>query len=104
MARSLQLWQLGLTGAGSSSEAAISDTPLPVSRRDQTTRLARFMVGPMELLASGRDADVYALDGRRVLRRYRKPHHVEWEVAAMRLAGEAGYPVPEVHEATNPRT
>lgn len=55
----------------------------------------------MEFLASGRDADVYALDERRVLRRYRRPRPIESEVTAMRIAGEAGYPVPEVHEATS---
>jgi hypothetical protein len=35
------------------------------------------------LLASGREADVYALDDRRVLRRYRREADVTGEVAAM---------------------
>jgi Ser/Thr protein kinase RdoA (MazF antagonist) len=50
-------------------------------------------------LASGREADVYALDERRVLRRYRREADVTAEVAAMRYVAAHGYPVPAVHEA-----
>ncbi|WP_199752153.1 hypothetical protein [Actinoplanes sp. ATCC 53533] len=43
------------------------------------------MTGP--LLAAGREADVYALDDRRVLRRYRRNVDVTAEAAAMRYLG-----------------
>ncbi|GAA2615694.1 phosphotransferase [Dactylosporangium fulvum] len=51
------------------------------------------------LLASGRDADVYALDERRVLRRYRRGGDVTAEVTVMRYVADHGYPVPRVYEA-----
>ncbi|MGW4155613.1 phosphotransferase [Micromonospora chersina] len=50
-------------------------------------------------LASGRTADVYALDGDRVLRRYRAGGDVRGEAAVMRHLHAAGYPVPRVHHA-----
>lgn len=56
------------------------------------------MTGP--LIASGREADVYALDERRVLRRYRREADVTGEVATMRYLAGAGYPVPEVFSAS----
>ncbi|MEU8231703.1 phosphotransferase [Actinoplanes sp. NPDC048967] len=55
------------------------------------------MTGP--LLASGREADVYALGERRVLRRYRRDADVTGEVDAMRHLAGLGYPVPAVYEA-----
>ena len=55
------------------------------------------MTGPP--LASGREADVYALDERRVLRRYRREADVTGEVEAMRYVAGHGYPVPAVYEA-----
>lgn len=55
------------------------------------------MTGP--LLASGREADVYALDDRRVLRRYRREADVTGEVTAMRYLAGLGYPVPAVYDA-----
>jgi aminoglycoside phosphotransferase (APT) family kinase protein len=54
-------------------------------------------VGP--LLASGRDADVYALGGTRVLRRYRDGGGVAEEAAVMAHVRSYGFPVPEVYEA-----
>ena len=54
-------------------------------------------IGP--LLAAGRDADVYALDQHRVLRRYRNGVGVAEEAAVMRHLRAHGYPVPEVHLA-----
>ncbi|GAA4922056.1 tRNA A-37 threonylcarbamoyl transferase component Bud32 [Stackebrandtia albiflava] len=48
------------------------------------------------LLGRGRDADVYALDETRVLRRYRDRPVPDSEVRIMRYLREAGYPVPEV--------
>lgn len=56
----------------------------------------------MELLAQGRDADVFALDGRRVLRRYRAGGNTAREAAIMRHVAEHGFPVPWVHEARGP--
>ncbi|MEV4637106.1 phosphotransferase [Actinoplanes sp. NPDC049548] len=52
------------------------------------------------LIASGREADVYALDDTRVLRRYREPTDVTGEADAMRYLAGLGYPVPAVHEAS----
>jgi aminoglycoside phosphotransferase (APT) family kinase protein len=42
---------------------------------------------------------VYALDDRRVLRRYRREADVTGEVATMRYLAGLGYPVPAVYEA-----
>lgn len=50
-------------------------------------------------LATGRDAEVFALDEHRVLRRYRGPLDTAPEAAAMAHAAEHGFPVPEVHRA-----
>jgi Ser/Thr protein kinase RdoA (MazF antagonist) len=50
-------------------------------------------------LASGRDADVYALDAHRVLRRYRAGGDVAAEAEVMRHVVAHGYPVPAVHAA-----
>lgn len=50
-------------------------------------------------LASGREADVFALDDRRVLRRYRRNADVAQEVAIMQYVATFGFPVPEVHSA-----
>ena len=60
--------------------------------------MLRRVTGP--LLASGREADVYALDDTRVLRRYRRDADVTGEAEAMRYLAGAGYPVPVVHEAS----
>ncbi|MBR7830709.1 phosphotransferase [Actinospica sp. MGRD01-02] len=56
----------------------------------------------LPLLARGRDADVYALDDTRVLRRYRDPSHsaTQLEARVMDYLATHGYPVPRVHEAT----
>jgi aminoglycoside phosphotransferase (APT) family kinase protein len=54
-------------------------------------------VGP--LLSSGRDADVYALGGARVLRRYRDGGDVAEETAVMAHVRSHGFPVPEVYGA-----
>jgi aminoglycoside phosphotransferase (APT) family kinase protein len=55
-----------------------------------------------ELLATGRDADVYALDAARVLRRYRDGGDVAAETAVMAYALRHHFPVPEVFEAAGP--
>jgi aminoglycoside phosphotransferase (APT) family kinase protein len=52
------------------------------------------------LLAAGREADVYALDNGRVLRRYRRDADVTGEAETMRHLAGLGYPVPAVYEAT----
>jgi streptomycin 6-kinase len=54
---------------------------------------------PGQLLASGRDADVYEIDGGRVLRRYRHGGDVTEEVAVMAYVEWHGFPVPRVYEA-----
>ncbi len=51
------------------------------------------------LIARGRDADVFALDAHRVLRRYRRGGDVSHEVSVMTHVAERGYPVPAVYEA-----
>jgi aminoglycoside phosphotransferase (APT) family kinase protein len=57
---------------------------------------------PGPLIGSGRAADVYALDGGRVLRRYRTAHSCAAEAGLMRYLREAGYPVPEVFAVDGP--
>ena len=52
------------------------------------------------MLAVGREADVYEIDERRVLRRYRREADVTGEAAVMRHLAGLGFPVPAVHEAT----
>ena len=62
------------------------------------------MVGPveLELLASGRDADVYVLDDDRVLRRYRRGGDVTAEVRFMRHVRAHDFPAPVVFRAEGP--
>lgn len=57
---------------------------------------------PGRLLASGRAADIYEIDERWVLRRYRNDSPSEPEAEVMRYARDRGYPVPEVREANGP--
>jgi aminoglycoside phosphotransferase (APT) family kinase protein len=56
-------------------------------------------VTEFDLLAAGRDADVFALDTQRVLRRYRDDWDVAAEAAVMAYVGELGFPVPRVYSA-----
>ncbi|GIF77389.1 phosphotransferase [Asanoa siamensis] len=56
----------------------------------------------MELIASGRDCDVYALDRGRVLRRSRFGRAAGPEAELMRHLAAVGYPVPVVHDADGP--
>lgn len=53
-------------------------------------------------LASGRDADVFAVDGDRVLRRYRDGGDVAEEAAVMVHVAGHGFPVPAVYRAAGP--
>jgi tRNA A-37 threonylcarbamoyl transferase component Bud32 len=52
--------------------------------------------------AAGREADVFALDDERVLRRYRDGGDATREAALMSYLLERGYPVPAVHSADGP--
>jgi len=54
----------------------------------------------MELIASGRDADVFAIDDQRVLRRYRHYPVSDRELRVMRHLAEVGFPVPRIHEVS----
>ena len=56
------------------------------------------MTGDLELLASGNEADVYALDEHRVVRRHRHMTDVSGEAEVMAYVGGLGYPVPAVYE------
>jgi len=49
--------------------------------------------------AAGREADVYALGGDRVLRRYRTGADTAAEAQVMSYLADHGYPVPRVHAA-----
>lgn len=51
------------------------------------------------MIAAGRDAEIFAVGGDRVLRRLRRPRSQEAEAAVMRHVRAAGYPAPEVFEA-----
>ena len=55
----------------------------------------------MELIAWGRDADVYALNESRVLRRYRQGGPTELEARLMTHLAACGYPVLKVYEITD---
>ena len=50
-------------------------------------------------MATGRDADVFAIDGDRVLRRYRAGGDVTAEAAVMTYLAGHGFPVPTVFHA-----
>ncbi|ADD44372.1 phosphotransferase [Stackebrandtia nassauensis] len=54
----------------------------------------------MELLAQGRDADVYALDDERVLRRCRHGEPSQTEIRIQSHVRQAGYPVPEIFDVS----
>ena len=54
---------------------------------------------PNEPIASGREADIFALDAGRVLRRYRRVADVTGEAAVMTHVAAHGYPVPAVYAA-----
>jgi aminoglycoside phosphotransferase (APT) family kinase protein len=53
----------------------------------------------VDLLASGRDCDVFDLGDGTVLRRQRKGRSLEHEAEVMRHVRALGYPCPEVHRA-----
>lgn len=53
---------------------------------------------PMELLARGRDCDIFDLGDGTVLRRSRRAHDLGYEARVLRYVAEHGYPVPRVHD------
>jgi len=57
---------------------------------------------PGRPLARGEDADVFAIDETRVLRRYRRRSVPDREVAIMRYMSERGYPAPRVFDVSGP--
>ena len=59
-------------------------------------------VQPGPLIGRGRAADVYAAGPGLVLRRYRSRHDVLREAAVMQHVRAAGFPVPELVEASGP--
>jgi tRNA A-37 threonylcarbamoyl transferase component Bud32 len=56
----------------------------------------------LQLVGSGRDADVFRLGDDRVLRRYRNGGDATREAEIMTYVGGHGYPVPSVYDATGP--
>jgi tRNA A-37 threonylcarbamoyl transferase component Bud32 len=52
----------------------------------------------LKLLAEGRASEIFALDDRRVLRRFKAGGDPRREARVMKRALENGYPVPRVHE------
>src|SRR3954447_3242771 len=56
----------------------------------------------VELIARGRDADVFALDADTVLRRYRAGGDTAREAAVLRHVAEHRYPAPRVYQAEGP--
>lgn len=52
----------------------------------------------MELLAQGRDCDIYDRGDGTVLRRSRKAYDQRFEARVLTWIGDQGYPVPSVHE------
>ncbi|MFG2334076.1 phosphotransferase [Streptomyces sp. NPDC048604] len=55
----------------------------------------------MELIARGREADVYALDESKVLRRYRHGGPTDLESRLMTHLEACGFPVPKVYDITD---
>lgn len=85
--------------------ADVGTRPLGAVGAGTTPASAAGSVQPVTeplFLASGRDADVYALDDERVLRRYRRGGDVSAEAAVMAYLAGMGFPVPTVHDAAGP--
>jgi tRNA A-37 threonylcarbamoyl transferase component Bud32 len=61
------------------------------------------MVTPARPLASGRDCDVYALTGGRVVRSYKDGRSAESEADLVRAVHALGYPVPRVDSWDGPQ-
>jgi aminoglycoside phosphotransferase (APT) family kinase protein len=84
----------------------VSPEPLagvvPDVTADELTSSAFVLPPDAVPFASGRDADVYAVDKDKVLRRYRDGHRVTAEAEVMRYAARHGFPVPTVHHVDGP--
>jgi aminoglycoside phosphotransferase (APT) family kinase protein len=52
----------------------------------------------LDLIASGRDGDIYALSPGLVLRKTRDGRSLAFEARVMQYAADHGYPVPKVHD------
>jgi aminoglycoside phosphotransferase (APT) family kinase protein len=60
--------------------------------------LELWVVEPGDLIASGRDGDIFEFGAGLVLRKTRDGRSIEHEARVMRYAAEYGYPVPAVHD------
>ncbi|MFI6325080.1 phosphotransferase [Nonomuraea sp. NPDC050556] len=58
--------------------------------------------GKVELIGTGRTADIYALDEHRVLRRYRSGEPADAEARVMTYVRDSGYPAPEIFDCSGP--
>ena len=56
----------------------------------------------VQLIASGRDADVFDLGDGRVLRRHKDGRPATKQAELLRYAAAHGYPVPALHDASGP--
>ena len=81
--------------------AARRQLPPGHSPRPATAARVTPVTSPLPL-ASGRTADVFAVDDNRVLRRYRDGGDVAAEAAVMIYVGGRGFPVPRVFSASGP--
>ncbi len=93
------------TGSGPSAAgpAPFAAGPNPVASDQKRFATGWKPVAPgQEPFAAGREADVYALTGDTVLRRYRNGEDAEPEAAVMAHVARHGFPVPRVHSADGP--
>ena len=89
-------------GAEAASEPGqAAPTPEP-GRAAAAGRAGRLIPDGAEPFASGRDADVYSLDDKWVLRRYRDGHPVRDEAEYMTWVAKYDYPVPAVRQVDGP--
>ena len=85
-----------LAGGGRGGPGLVAARGLPA--RDRTP-----VTGPGPLIASGRDADIYAYGEGLVLRRSRAGRSMETEARLMAYARDHGYPVPAVDHLSRRR-
>jgi aminoglycoside phosphotransferase (APT) family kinase protein len=79
----------------------LADTPEP-DEAAPADRPGGLLPEGAEPFASGRDADVYAIDEAWVLRRYRDGHPVRDEAEYMTWVAKYDYPVPAVRQVDGP--
>jgi hypothetical protein len=99
----------GVRRAGQSGAADVPGPAVPVGPTSRTLpRTTTSGTAPtcddvtVELLASGRDADVFLLDPDRVLRRYRDGRPALREAETIRAVAAEGLPAPTVHATSGP--